>query len=250
MSTTVGFGGRNGLEPASAWYETIKWQVLSLRQVAAETGISSLWSWGWGTFGPDSTDPDKAAAACVWLWARDQTLCDGPATAGPSFVASLTEGQIVLPAGVHCTFGDGGRVLESDVRALQRLTGDRHTAVTAAFARAVLQTAAPVTAAQVLTVERKAIARGFHGDRRAYLRALARRHATVGLARGVIRDELRRRAIAARLGSTGSTLAWTNDRESAAAANAICRGDDLPVPGPIELDSYVPFLAVGAQPLS
>jgi len=250
---TPGIGGRQGLQPREPWLRVVKWEALAARQVAADVGTSSIWSWGWGTFGPDSVDPDKAAAACVWLWARDNTLCDGPGVGGPAFVSELTEGQILLPAGVHCAFAGGGRVAAADVDALQRLTGDRHTAVTAAFAQAVLRSAAPVTAAQILAVERKAIARRFHGKRAAYLRALARRHATVAVARRVIRDELRRRALAARLGPAASTLAWTTDKESAAAATATCRRDDLPGYGDfpasdaldvgvVPLPSFLPFL--------
>ena len=32
----------------------------------------SVWSWGWGVWSKGETDPDKEAAACVWLWARDR----------------------------------------------------------------------------------------------------------------------------------------------------------------------------------
>ena len=46
----------------------------------------------------------------------------------------------------------------------------------------------------------------------------------------MIRDELRRRAIAAKLGESGATrmLEWTADREAKAIDTAICLGDDLP----------------------
>src|SRR5207244_13306292 len=52
MSTTVGFGGRNGLQPSSAWYDVVKWQALSLRQGEAEPGLSPLWSGGGGGHTP------------------------------------------------------------------------------------------------------------------------------------------------------------------------------------------------------
>src|SRR3954463_9193960 len=48
FATTKGFGGRNGLDPVGAWYQVAKWQALAAKQVAAETGIASVWSWGWG----------------------------------------------------------------------------------------------------------------------------------------------------------------------------------------------------------
>jgi len=47
FSTTPGFGGRNGLQPAEAWFEVGKWQALSAKAVATELGVGSLWSWGW-----------------------------------------------------------------------------------------------------------------------------------------------------------------------------------------------------------
>ena len=65
-----GAAGREGLEPTSAWLDYVKAQALAAREIAAETGIATIWSWGWGTFGPQSADADKAAAACVYLWAR------------------------------------------------------------------------------------------------------------------------------------------------------------------------------------
>jgi hypothetical protein len=255
-----GAGGRQGLQPREAWLRVVKWEALAARRVAADTGLATIWSWGWGTFGPGSADPDKAAAACVYLWARDSTLCDGPAAGGPAFVTSLTEGQIVLPAGVTCTL-PGRRILSSAVTRLAALT--RHAALTALVARASLQSV-PVTNAQVLAVERRVVARTFHGKRAAYVRALARRHATVELARDVIRDELRRRAIAARLTASGSsetTLQWTDDVETKAAASLTCRADELPGSGNfpasndldlgvVPLPALLPFLFADRMPPS
>ena len=65
-----GAGGRQGLQPREAWLRVVKWEALAAKQVAADTKLGSVWSWGWGTFGPASVDPDKPAAACVYLWAR------------------------------------------------------------------------------------------------------------------------------------------------------------------------------------
>jgi hypothetical protein len=248
-------GGRQGLSPTQAWLRVVKWEAVGAREVAQETGLSSIWSWGWGTFGPDSADADKAAAACVYLWARDHTLCDGPAAAGAGFDTSLTEAQIVVPRGVYCTLA-GRHIRTADVRRLTRLTRDRHAALTALFARAALANAAPVTEEQVLAAEQRAVQLRFGGDRSAYLRALTARHATLGIAREIIRDELRRQALAASLAAGGSgqtTLEWEADRESAAAATAICRDDDLPGVGNfpvtdareigvVQLPSLLPFL--------
>jgi hypothetical protein len=243
---TPGIGGRQGLQPREAWLRVVKWEALAARQVAVDTGAGSIWSWGWGTFGPDSVDPDKPAAACVWLWARDQSLCDGPGVGGPAFVSSLAEGQIVLPTGVACGFAGGRHVATADVDVLQKLTGDRHVALTAAFEQAALRGAASVPEAQVLALEQRVIARTFHGSRHAYLAALSRRHATLGLARAAIRDELRRRAIARRVGATEAPLAWMEDKESALAATATCVHDELPGYGDFPFSDT---LDVGVVPL-
>ena len=248
-----GIGGREGLQPREAWLRVVKWEALTAEQVAAETGLASIWSWGWGNFsGPD---PDKAAAACVYLWARDQSLCDGPEAGGPAFDASLAEGQIVLPTGIRCSLADD-RIPAAAVRRLAVFTSDDHEALTALFARAALQSAAAVSSTDVLAVERDAIKRVFHGSRAAYVRALGRRHATVVIARDVIRDQLRRAALARQLAGSNSeqtTLQWTDDRETALARTATCLHDDLPGTGNfptsddrdvgvVPLPSLLPFL--------
>jgi hypothetical protein len=91
-----------------------------------------------------------------------------------------------------------------------------------------------VSNAQVLAVERQAIARAFAGSRPAYLAALAQAGATLGIARDVIRDELRRRALAAKLRASGTAvppLQWIADRTAQALSFTICRKDDLPGSG-------------------
>lgn len=192
FATTRGAGGRNGLEPASAWYQVAKWQALAAATVAADTGIGSVFSWGWAQWSVAENDPDKAHAACVWLWARSASLCDAPRMLGPRFDASLTEGQIALPAGTVCALPGGGSITAGAVRALQALTGDRDAALSAAFERLVESGAAGVRAAEVSAAERAVIAARFHGSRAAYGAALRQVHATQATARAVLADELRR----------------------------------------------------------
>ena len=105
FQSAPGEGGRQGLEPSSAWFEFVKLEALAAKQVASELPVEGIWSWGWPSFSTAGNDPDKPAAACVYLWARDPSLCDGPAKAGPGFDASRTEGQLLLPAGVRCLLG-------------------------------------------------------------------------------------------------------------------------------------------------
>ena len=82
-----GAGGREGLEPASAWFREVKWQALAAKQIAREIPIDSIWSWGWGTWSGSSNDPDKETAACVYC---------GPARA-LSATLSRSRGRISTP---------------------------------------------------------------------------------------------------------------------------------------------------------
>jgi hypothetical protein len=230
---TPGIAGRQGLQPREAWFRVVKWEALTGRQLATDLHLASVWSWGWGTFGPESVDPDKADAACVYLWGRDAGLCDAPARVGDSFNTSRPEGQLVMPATAVCTF-QGGSISESAVDRLAMLTGDSQTALTAQFVRAALTRAAPVGAAEVLAQERRTIDGAFHGNRQAYLDALRRRHATLTTARGVIADELRRQVLATRLANADAAqtaFGWAIERESQLATTATCRGDVLPGTG-------------------
>ena len=195
FQTTKGIGGREGLEPKQSWMEVVKWQALAARQVATEIPISSIWSWGWGTWSKAENDPDKPAAACVWLWTRAHSLCNGPAAAGAGWDESTTEGQIRLPAGVQCTVGQHA-ITNGAIDELQRLTGDREVAYTALLARAVESDWAPITTKSILAAERAVIATSFNGSTAAYRNALAQAGATVAVARGILGDELRRAAIA------------------------------------------------------
>src|SRR3954453_3378819 len=143
FQSAAGQGGRQGLQPKSAWLEIVKLEALAAKQVAAETKIQGVWSWGWPSFSVAGNDPDKPAAACVYLWARDPPLCDGPSLAGAGFDASLTEGQIDVPPGVRCTLGRRA-ILKSDVGRTAALTGDLGSAASALLQRAVLRAQLPV----------------------------------------------------------------------------------------------------------
>jgi hypothetical protein len=64
-----GRGGQAGLS-AARWFGVVKRGALAARQVASELALDSVWSWGWARFAGMPKDPTKAAAACVYLWAR------------------------------------------------------------------------------------------------------------------------------------------------------------------------------------
>jgi hypothetical protein len=190
FQTEPGTGGREGLE-RSAWLQTVKWQGLAARQVAQDTGAATIWSWGWGTWGTRGVDPDKPAAACVYLWTRSPDLCDGPAAAGAGFDTSRNAGLIRLPRGVDCTVGTS-QIVESQLPALERLTGDRELAYTLLLERATESRYASVSTADVLAAEKTVILDRFEGSRAAYLAAIAKAGATLSVARGAISDQLRR----------------------------------------------------------
>ena len=115
--------------------------------------------------------------------------------AGPGFDPSLTEGQLILPAGVQCKT-PWGQVRTGEISSLTGVTGDREIAYTSLFARLVLKGYVQVSPADVKAAERAIVAYRFGGSGAAYrgrLRAQARRRP---IARGVIADELRQARIA------------------------------------------------------
>ena len=193
FQTTRGSGGREGASRKS-WLEVTKLQVLAAKQVASEVGLRSVWSWGWATWSVGENNPDKPTAACVYLWARNQSLCNGPGAAGKGFDASLTEGQLVLPGGTRCTLY-GKPVTEGAISALKPITGDADVAFSAAFARVVTTLQVPLKSKQIADAERAVVASRFGGSYAAYRAALAKAHASVGAARAVIADELRQMKI-------------------------------------------------------
>ena len=66
----------------SRWFDVSKWQGFAAEQVSRELRLSHVWSWGWAQRNERSNDPDKTYAACVWLWARDSSLCNAPKILG------------------------------------------------------------------------------------------------------------------------------------------------------------------------
>ncbi|HEU0304806.1 MAG TPA: hypothetical protein VFR32_09525 [Gaiellaceae bacterium] len=188
-----GKGGREGLQPTTAWLRFAKLLTLAAKQVAGELGVGSVVTWGWGTFDQAGADDDKPKAACVYLWARDPSLCDGPAAAGPGFNASLDEGQIALPPATRCRL-DGKTIPKLEVKRLAALTGDPQVALSALFARLV--EGHPVDPSRVLALEETIVSVRFGGSRTAYLNALRSRGASLVVARAIIADQLRRQDIA------------------------------------------------------
>jgi hypothetical protein len=247
-----GFGGREGL-PLADWLRVVKWEALAARQVAAEraelgTPLGSDWSWGWGDFPALSpVDSDKPVVACVWLWLRDPALCDGPgraAAAGAPFEASVTEGQLALPRGAHCVVEAVPAAI--DARSVDRLaavTGERQAAIDLLFGRLVEWRHAPVPWSDVLRAERRIVAIRFEGRRRAYLRALARRKARLGVARALIADQLRRRSIARRL-PTADFAAWAQAERARALETTSCLRDEVPTTTAPDPAATLPFLRV------
>jgi hypothetical protein len=198
FQTGPGAGGREGLKPRSRWFDVAKWQGLAAEQVSRELRLSHVWSWGWAQRNERSNDPDKTFAACVWLWARDESLCDAPEILGNELDADRRIGQIDLAAGVRCVYG-GKPLRASAVASLAKLTGDRELALTALVVRAREREQVVVSPTRVLATERRIIASRFGGSSASYRAALAEAGATLAVARGILGDELRRAEIQADL---------------------------------------------------
>jgi len=186
--------GREGLQPRASWLSVVKFQALAARQVAADEGVRSVWSWGWGTFGPAGADLDKPTAACVYLWARDPALCDAPTRAGGDFDPSLEHGPIALPADVQCVTG-AGLLPISAVDRLAAVAGGQSSAIATLLDRIVLAASAQVGPTAMLRAESRIVGTRFAGSRDRYRRALAARGADESVARGLVRDELRALAV-------------------------------------------------------
>jgi hypothetical protein len=196
FQTKRGTGGREGLQPDEAWYRVVKLEALAARLVGRETGIGSIWSWGWASWTAAERDPNKEIAACVWLWTRSPSLCNGPALAG-KFETSLTEGQ--PPRGpALCLVGETPMTRRA-VNGLTVLTGERSFAMSTLLARLVMREQAPVPRAEVLAAERAIVKARFGGSFARYGAALIRARANRTIALGAIEDELMRRQIAHRI---------------------------------------------------
>jgi hypothetical protein len=210
FQTTRGSGGREGLA-AQAWYRTVKWQALAARYVAQEMRFHSIWSWGWAqwTTTPGEQDPAKPNAACVYLWTRSPTLCNGPRAAGKGFVKSRTEGQPYLTKGFRCKLGNTA-VRWSAINPILKLTGDPELAFSNAFARAVQQRLVQVTYADIVAAERSIISARFGGSRGAYRAAITEARTNISVARSIIGDELRRARI-----EKGFKVSWPSSSQIA-----------------------------------
>ncbi|HEV7640961.1 MAG TPA: hypothetical protein VGO39_08870, partial [Gaiellaceae bacterium] len=232
FQSAPGQGGRNGLQPTSAWLEIVKLQALAAKQVAAETKIQGVWSWGWPSFSVAGNDPDKPAAACVYLWARDTKLCDGPALAGSGFNTSLTEGQIILPKQTRCTLGMR-RILKSDVARTALITGDRDSAATALLQREVLRTESPIDPITVLAAERAIVRDRFGRSVARYRAALRDTQLTLQDARAIIEDRLARDRVQERFRPRPATAAQIAEFVSTYAATRVRL---------VEVDTQAPWL--------
>src|SRR4029453_721116 len=92
--------------------------------VATEFKLQGIWSWGWATYNAAGVDPDKPAAACVWLWVRSSQLCNAPKCVDAGFAPPLAVGRLVLPPAARCVLPSGQMIDRDAVSRLATLTGD------------------------------------------------------------------------------------------------------------------------------
>ena len=205
FQTRRGSGGREGLEPAGAWFEVAKLQALAAKHIAREFRLGYVVSWGWGFFNEQARDPDKLGAACVWLWARNSSQCQVDAVP-QRFDRDLSAGQIDLGSGVRCLLG-AAAITTNEIAALARVTRDADAALTILFARLVQQQAISIGPGDARAAERVIVQRRFGGSREQYVGALRRAGGSTALGLGGIADELRREALLLKLRATTPSAA-------------------------------------------
>jgi hypothetical protein len=186
----IGYAGREGLQPTDSWLEVVKLEALAARQVASELGIATVWSWGWGTFDSSGADPDKAVAACTYLWTRAPVLCNVLEQVDGGFNGSLDEGQILLAAGVQCQIGTKETITTAAIDRLSRLARGRQAAIGALLVRDLVR-GRKATQLSIRRQEAAIIYGRFKNSRARYRAALARHGATPDVGRAAIADGLK-----------------------------------------------------------
>ena len=189
-------GGREGLQPLAAWLQVVKLQALASYQVALDTQLQSVWSWGWGTFNTVRRRQGQAGRGLRLPVGPEPRALPAGANARRAGLRPVALGRPdPLPPNILCNF-QGGQLTVSDRDAASRLAGGPVRALTALLERSILTTAAPaVTSNDVRKAERGIIAVRFNGDRQAFLDALARKGLTEDDAFQILGDQLRRRTI-------------------------------------------------------
>ena len=168
-----GVGGRNGLEPASAWYQVVKWEALvgeagregARARLGLLLGLAGVEHEGDGSrqaegglrlaLGADPAPLQRAADARHGLQPLAHRGADRAVTRHRLPRRGLRRASAPARSG-----------------SLQALTGDRNAALSALFERLVESTEQPVPQKAVLAAEREVILESFHGSRSAYLAAL------------------------------------------------------------------------------
>jgi hypothetical protein len=230
FQSAPGAGGREGLA-RQPWFEVIKWQGLSIRQIAGEMKIATVWSWGWGTYSEAGRDQDKPVAACVYLWSRDRRLCDAPRMAGKQFNVSRTQGQLSLPGGTMCKIG-ANTISMSAIARLNVFVQDRDVAYTVLLSRLAESARTRVTSKEILAAERAIVQHRFGGSYSSYRSALARGRASVPVARSILADTIRRRKLGAKLRvakpSSTAIAGFYAEYPDVLVRTVQARGDDAP----------------------
>ena len=212
FQTRRGSGGREGLEPAGAWFEVAKLQALAAKHIAREFRLGYVVSWGGASStsrratrtssAPAASGSGRAARRCAVrrsaraLRPRSRRRADRP------------------PRGVRCALG-AATITTNEIASLARVTRDADAALTILFARLVQQQATAIGPGDVRAAERVIVQRRFGGSRREqYLGASARGRQSRARAR---RD--RRRA------ETGSAAPQAARDHPASGRDGRVRGD-------------------------
>ena len=242
-----GKGGREGLSPDHRWFEIVKRDALAARRIASELDISTIWSWGWGTFNAAGADADKPRAACVYLWTRNPELCNGPAAGGPGFSVDTIAGQLNLARGVQCRTG-AGKIQTSAMESLLPAAGDRVTALTVLLTRRIIGgLGAPIGKADVARALELVIGEHFGGSLEAYRAAVGEKGLGDDLVDQILADQLRRQATEAAIAVSNPGLglnSWMNRGLTRALSRAVCLRDELPARTLFTWAGPLPFLEI------
>ena len=174
FQSAAGQGGRQGLQPRAAWLEFVKLEALAAKQVAAETKIQGVWSWGWPSFSVAGQRSRQGRRRMrLSLDARRRSSATARSSRASRSTPRSRRGRSRLPPACAARSARAP-ILKADVGRTAALTGDLGSAASALLQRAVLRAQAPVDPATVLAAERAIIRDRFGGSGSRYRAALAR----------------------------------------------------------------------------
>ena len=195
FSSTPGAGGREGLQPLSAWLNVVQEEVAAAKDISAELNIATIWSWGWANFTAAGAIPTRRPSRASTSRATRRS-----ATRRSMAGANLETAPVASPrrrkASSACWHDADPR---ERCHGADCGDGRPRRRFSAAFQRLMLVKAAPLANGAVAAAELEIINDRFAGQPRELRRGPRSAHATVNIARDVIGDQLRQQEVEADL---------------------------------------------------